>query len=240
MVHSDDGFATVAYLRVRKACLVPKPAAVYTVPVPPLLEDKYAMMAVDLDSHFSLESNAHASAPDVYHTSPSSMSRGPWVSVSNIQRSNGSRNTFPEITIEDEVTECFGIMKGDMNDDAYNSHITQSVPGLLLQHNLQLSNCVIINIYLSSMDLFTRVNAVYSTFFGTSPPARACIAIDLPAPINVRLDCLAFSEHLPGDRYALHVQGLSYWAPANIGPYSQAIMVRKVLVWVYTTLRGQG
>ena len=101
-------------------------------------------------------------------------------------------------------------------------------PGLLLQHNLQLSNCVMINIYLSSMDIFTRVNAVYSTFFGTSPPARACIAVDLPTPINVRLDCLAFSERFPGDRYALHVQGLSYWAPANIGPYSQAIMVRQV------------
>lgn len=78
------------------------------------------------------------------------------------------------------------------------------------------------------MDIFTRVNAVYSTFFGTSPPARACIAVDLPDPVNVRLDCLAFSERVPGDRYALHVQGLSYWAPANIGPYSQAIMVCQV------------
>ena len=236
VVHSDDGFATVAYLRVRKASLVPKPAAVYTIPVPPLLEDKFATMA----SHFSPESNAHASAPDTSDTSPTSASRGSWVSVSNIQRSNGSRDAFPKITIEDEVTECFEIMKGDMNDDAYNGRPTQSVSGLLLQHNLQLSNCVIINIYLSSMDLFTRVNAVYSTFFGTSPPARACIAVDLPALINVRLDCLAFSEHLPGDRYALHVQGLSYWAPANIGPYSQAIMVCKVLVWVHPVLRGQG
>jgi diphthine-ammonia ligase len=27
-------------------------------------------------------------------------------------------------------------------------------------------------------------------------------------------------------RQALHVQGLSYWAPANIGPYSQAVSVR--------------
>lgn len=26
-------------------------------------------------------------------------------------------------------------------------------------------------------------------------------------------------------RTALHVQGMSYWAPANIGPYSQAVMV---------------
>ena len=39
------------------------------------------------------------------------------------------------------------------------------------------------------------------------------------------LECIAFAEHTPLDRQALHVQGLSYWAPANIGPYSQAITV---------------
>lgn len=114
MVHSDDGFATVAYLRVRKASLVPKPVAVYTVAVPPLLDNKYVTMAVDLNSHLSLESNVHASAPDIYDTSLSSTSRGPWVSISNIQRSSGSRDAFAEMTIEDEVTECFGIMKGDI------------------------------------------------------------------------------------------------------------------------------
>jgi diphthine-ammonia ligase len=69
------------------------------------------------------------------------------------------------------------------------------------------------------------VNAVYSTFFRTSPPARACVAVDLPHPIRVRLDCVAFVENDHRDRQALHVQGLSYWAPANIGPYSQAITV---------------
>jgi diphthine-ammonia ligase len=75
------------------------------------------------------------------------------------------------------------------------------------------------------MDLFTRVNAAYSTFFGSSPPARACVAVDLPHPIHIRLDVVAFAEHNRSDRQALHVQGLSYWAPANIGPYSQAIKV---------------
>jgi diphthine-ammonia ligase len=78
------------------------------------------------------------------------------------------------------------------------------------------------------MDLFPRVNVVYSRFFGSSPPARACLAADLPHPIRVRLDCLAFVERTHTDRHALHVQGLSYWAPANIGPYSQAIMVCKI------------
>lgn len=90
---------------------------------------------------------------------------------------------------------------------------------------MRLSNAVNINIFLSSIELFARVNAVYSTFFGISPPARACVAIDLPRPIQVRLDCIAFDDHAVAERQALHVQGLSYWAPANIGPYSQAITV---------------
>jgi len=34
-----------------------------------------------------------------------------------------------------------------------------------------------------------------------------------------------------GDRQVLHVQGLSYWAPANIGPYSQAITVNE-RIWM--------
>ena len=76
------------------------------------------------------------------------------------------------------------------------------------------------------MELFGRVNAVYGTFFGISPPARACVGVDLPIDIRVKLDCIAFIEEVSQERQSLHVQGLSYWAPANIGPYSQAITVR--------------
>jgi diphthine-ammonia ligase len=79
------------------------------------------------------------------------------------------------------------------------------------------------------MDLFARVNAVYGAFFGISPPARACVGVDLPPDIRVKLDCIAYVEQNPTDRQALHVQGLSYWAPANIGPYSQAITVRSLV-----------
>lgn len=75
------------------------------------------------------------------------------------------------------------------------------------------------------MELFGRINAIYSTFFGNNPPSRACVAVDLPGVSRIKLDCLAYAEQSPQDRYALHVQGLSYWAPANIGPYSQAVVV---------------
>jgi len=82
------------------------------------------------------------------------------------------------------------------------------------------------NIFISSMEDFASINAIYATYFGVSPPARACVAVDLPRPLRVVLDCVAYAEKTVGDRKALHVQGLSYWAPANIGPYSQAIIVR--------------
>jgi diphthine-ammonia ligase len=95
----------------------------------------------------------------------------------------------------------------------------------LEEEGLTLGQIAIINIFISSMDLFFLINAVYATFFGTSPPARACVGADLPEGIRVRLECIAFKESNSLDRQALHVQGFSYWAPANIGPYSQAIMV---------------
>src|SRR5258707_14578969 len=90
---------------------------------------------------------------------------------------------------------------------------------------MRLSNCAIINVFISSIDIFHDVNTIYSTFFGVSPPARACVGVDLPEGVRIVLECLAFAERTPSDRQALHVQGLSYWAPANIGPYSQAITV---------------
>lgn len=84
------------------------------------------------------------------------------------------------------------------------------------------------------MDLFLRVNAVYAKFFGVSPPARACVGVDLPDGIRVRLECIAFAETTSFGRQSLHVQGLSYWAPANIGPYSQAITVCQDSLIVYS------
>ena len=100
---------------------------------------------------------------------------------------------------------------------------------ILLDHlernSLHFSNLTNINIFISSMELFSPINVVYATFFGTSPPARACVAVDLPSSCRVRIDCLAFQDLRPEERQALHVQGLSYWAPANIGPYSQSIIV---------------
>lgn len=100
------------------------------------------------------------------------------------------------------------------------------------------------------MSLFPGANASYVKFFGISPPSRATVAVPLPSDIGLRIEVTGyddsaapgipstiscgFEEHggliraqagKVGARSALHVQSLSYWAPANIGPYSQAITV---------------
>lgn len=90
------------------------------------------------------------------------------------------------------------------------------------------------------MDFFVPVNSAYSTYFGSSPPARACVAVDLHPPVRLKLDCIAYAEGTISDRRALHVQGLSYWAPANIGPYSQAVVVGFVAlteIWILSRLQ---
>lgn len=84
------------------------------------------------------------------------------------------------------------------------------------------------------MTHFPLINAVYKQYFGTSPPTRACVATLLPDGERARVEAIAYvgregerpnEEGEVGGRRGLHVQSLSYWAPANIGPYSQAIIV---------------
>lgn len=78
------------------------------------------------------------------------------------------------------------------------------------------------------MTLFPKINAIYSTQFGSSPPTRACVAVLMPTDQNIRLKICGVANIGKGSRKSLHVQSLSYWAAANIGPYSQGVTVRQI------------
>ncbi|KAJ3563369.1 hypothetical protein NP233_g8983 [Leucocoprinus birnbaumii] len=209
VIHSDSSFATVAYLRIKDAELLPKENADnHTLAIPPPLEELFQTVEDNLrtglivDGDLPPEELDTTAEPDI---GVSTSRVGNCVNVCNIQRRTPDSGT--EISLEDEVEECFTILQEHLG-----------------RYELKIPHCTNINIFISSIDLFARVNAVYGKYFGTSPPSRACVAVDLPHPIRVRLDCTAFIEPSPSSRQALHVQGLSYWAPANIGPYSQAIV----------------
>ncbi|KAK6519451.1 hypothetical protein TWF281_003285 [Arthrobotrys megalospora] len=86
---------------------------------------------------------------------------------------------------------------------------------------------------LRSMDDFQAINKVYSSYFSDfpNPPSRVCVAIGdaMPQNIGVLLSVIADTPEHGDTRKALHVQSRSYWAPANVGPYSQATAVGGVV-----------
>lgn len=91
-------------------------------------------------------------------------------------------------------------------------------------------NIVFTTILLRSMTDFAAVNQVYGQIFTSpNPPARVTLACGDTLPPGVEV-MVSFVVDLGSStaREGLHVQSRSYWAPANIGPYSQAISVPRV------------
>lgn len=120
--------------------------------------------------------------------------------------------------------------------------IVQQIRRRLQQHSLPPSAILSATVVLRRMSDFPAVNSIYGTLFDApNPPSRvtiscgdnalsatatgaegAAIAVSLavhaaPSP--------AATQPQHQRRRGLHVQSRSYWAPANIGPYSQAISV---------------
>ncbi|KAH7391913.1 ATP binding L-PSP endoribonuclease family protein-like protein [Pyrenochaeta sp. MPI-SDFR-AT-0127] len=107
----------------------------------------------------------------------------------------------------------------------------------LAQWHVSKSSVDHCTLLLRDMTDFTVLNPIYGQFFtGVNPPARVTIAAGdaLPEGVDVMLSVIVDKDLRDRkgktvravDRQGLHVQGRSYWAPANIGPYSQAISVR--------------
>ncbi|KAK3372531.1 hypothetical protein B0H63DRAFT_401354 [Podospora didyma] len=84
-------------------------------------------------------------------------------------------------------------------------------------------------ILLRRMADFPAINSIYGELFDApNPPSRvtiACGGLLSPGDVNIAVYLNVHSGLQPGQRQGLHVQSRSYWAPANIGPYSQAISV---------------
>ncbi|KAL1640360.1 hypothetical protein SLS58_007033, partial [Diplodia intermedia] len=110
--------------------------------------------------------------------------------------------------------------------------ITTHLLSLLPLHSATPADISSTTLLLRSMSLFTTLNPIYGVLFShaANPPARVTVACGsaLPEGIDVVLSCtvdLPTTDGLSSSRRGLHVQSRSYWAPANIGPYSQAIAV---------------
>ena len=105
--------------------------------------------------------------------------------------------------------------------------INSKLLGLLMENDRSTGDIIFTTILLRSMVDFTAVNGIYGQLFTRpNPPARVTVACGKSMPEGVSV-MVSFVINLGAiaARDGLHVESRSYWAPANIGPYSQAISV---------------
>ena len=85
------------------------------------------------------------------------------------------------------------------------------------------------------MSQYLDINKEYIRHFGLNPPVRVCVQCDIDVPLTLsvigykRQKLINENSHLAGERQVMHVQSISHWAAANIGPYSQAVEVGGIL-----------
>ncbi|KAH7329278.1 hypothetical protein B0I35DRAFT_448515 [Stachybotrys elegans] len=106
--------------------------------------------------------------------------------------------------------------------------LVDKIKQLLASSSLDASEITSTIIILRDMADFPKVNAEYGKLFPKpNPPSRVTISCGqlLPPESNIVIYVTAPATSKTKGREGLHVQSRSYWAPANIGPYSQAISV---------------
>lgn len=108
----------------------------------------------------------------------------------------------------------------------------------LASHRLGPESIQHMTLLVAEMAVFDAVNAIYAkTFAGLYlPPSRVCVESSLPHGTQITISCIALKSR--PSRIGLHIRSRSYWAPQNIGPYSQVIVDAEQEVHT-ATLSGQ-
>lgn len=115
VIHSDNDFATVAYLKVKRARLVQKSSstlAAFNVPSPPILNDvDEAVHKAVLNTKPGLLPFLPVNLPTTHRHQnftnlPQVGNVGPWVVITNVE------STAPSGSVEEEMRNCFVTIQG--------------------------------------------------------------------------------------------------------------------------------
>jgi diphthine-ammonia ligase len=122
-----------------------------------------------------------------------------------------------------------------MLNDLCNNQKFCLLPAIIANQLLAIGDLVAVSLYVRDMRHYTAINSEYLKLFrGSNPPVRICVEAPLPLSTPILLEVLGYrtatqqsddQSSLSYTRHTMHVQGVSHWAPANIGPYSQAVRV---------------
>ncbi|XP_072425128.1 diphthine--ammonia ligase isoform X4 [Chiloscyllium punctatum] len=218
VVHSADAFAPVGYLRLLKLHLVDKPNIPASIA---FAERKPCLSCCDQKSSVEKEDNRDMSKPQItWNLTSSSLSDIDMLNHWSGSTKNGyqwiSATHFPMEgkNINDATRQTFSLLQAELATKEY-----------------ELSDVILLHLYVKNMRDFGIINSIYESYFNLNPPARVCVEALLPDGVPLQIDCLMHKNRLTLQgtielqKETMHVQSISHWAPANIGPYSQSVKV---------------
>lgn len=168
-------------------------------------------------------------------------------------KNNGDKNNTEECSLEkqlvmweedpipDNVTVCahssgwcwFGGIVGQSECSAEaTKEALNKLSALVQSQEYELSDLVSISLYVRDMSSYASINSEYQAVLNhANPPVRVCVEVPVSTQTPVLLQAVAYKQNEASAyrKHTMHVQGISHWAPANIGPYSQAVRVGDVI-----------
>ncbi|XP_039293188.1 diphthine--ammonia ligase [Nilaparvata lugens] len=149
-----------------------------------------------------------------------------------------------------------GGIVGDNQDIAVATKTALSnLCGLLETAQVPVADLVSVCLYVRDMSAYAHINSEYVRVLSAlNPPVRVCVETPLSPNTPVVVEALAYTPAVkkpraqggetPTDgggggsvpmyatcaRHTMHVQGVSHWAPANIGPYSQSVRIGDMIL----------
>jgi len=87
-----------------------------------------------------------------------------------------------------------GVMVGNGNIEEETNQVLKNLMAVIEAAGGKSSNVIRTTIYLTNLNDFAKVNAIYAeTFCETASPARACVEVsNLPKGAKIEIDCIAW------------------------------------------------
>eukprot|EP00298_Acanthocystis_sp_HF-20_P016730 c21565_g1_i2.p1 GENE.c21565_g1_i2~~c21565_g1_i2.p1 ORF type:complete len:753 (-),score=239.29 c21565_g1_i2:83-2341(-) len=234
IIHSDDYFAPVGFLRVKKFHLEDKKNDSNNI----LEEQTNILEHSNLNKDDNDDNNNNVKNINQIKVSRLEKNYDLLENIIVKNENDGYQNN------KDEEEYCF-IEKGfRVNDQAYaivtcgscsvlsnsndpSDYVKQETNKALLKlkdileskcSGMKIDNVEIIWLYISDLKYFSLINSIYISHMPKLPPSRICV--ELKQNCLIKIICFSNSK---SRQKTIHVQSISHWAPASIGPYSQAV-----------------
>ncbi|EAL68359.1 endoribonuclease L-PSP domain-containing protein [Dictyostelium discoideum AX4] len=238
IIHSDDAFSQVAYASISKYSTTEKSTQ-------QIIQDSIYLNSNYLNRNLNNLKNFNENLliPTLISNSTNDQTNSTNSTNFNFLESNlnieYSLNLIKNKNFFNLSSTTTKINDNDIDNDKDDYNIGElldkallNISNILKENSLSIDQLLYVNLYISDMKDFSIVNQYYYKYFKNNPASRACIEIPLSKNDKTKflIDCIGAIEK----KSNLHVQSISNWAPACIGPYSQANLYKG-----FTFLAGQ-